>query len=483
MSLVIGIDVGTQSSKGVLVERGRGVVGVASAPHRVAFPAPSWAEQDPGDWIDAVASVIHSLVDDAGSAASAVSHVAVDAQVDGVVAVDDDLRPLHDAIIWMDRRAIEQTRHIAEAVGVERLFQITGLNCDSSHAAPKMAWLLERSQPRWLLPPVTIITSWLTGEVGQDHANASSSMLWDVSRREWSEDLLEAAMIEPGLLAPVAESIDVLGPVRPNLASRLGLPPGCQVLVGTGDDHAAAVGAGAVGPGVVADVTGTAEPIGGPADRPVFDTVDRLVETHAHAVPGMWFIENPGFVSGGSTLWCAELLGVSQAEVFALAETAEPGSKGLVFVPALSGSMAPRWNDLARGSFTGASMDHGRAEWCRAVLEGCAFALRDVVDRMDEMGLATDDVRVTGGGARSALWMQIKADTLGRPMRPVKGEGTATGAACLATVAAGWFPDLFSATEDLVELGETVEAAPSQALEDAYQSYRRVFDALEVTYR
>ncbi|HEX5630835.1 MAG TPA: FGGY-family carbohydrate kinase, partial [Acidimicrobiia bacterium] len=219
-----------------------------------------------------------------------------------------------------------------------------------------------------------------------------------------------------------------------------------------------------------------------PADRPVFDTIDRLVETHAHAVPGMWFIENPGFVSGGSVLWCADLLGISQAEVFALAETAEPGSKGLVFVPALSGSMAPRWIDLARGSFTGASMDHGRPEWCRAVLEGCAFALRDVVDRMAEMGLSTGDVRVTGGGARSQLWMRIKADTLGRPMRPVLGEGTATGAACLAAVAADWYPDLVAATDDLVELGEPVEAAPSEALQESYRRYRRVFDALEPTY-
>jgi xylulokinase len=483
MSLVIGVDVGTQSSKGVLVEAGRGVVASASAPHRVSFPAPNWAQQDPIDWTDAVASVIGSLVAEAGSAASGITHVAVDAQVDGVVAVDAALRPLHDAIIWMDRRAVDQTSRIEAKVGVDRLFEITGLNCDSSHAAPKMGWLLERSKPRWLLPPVSMITSWLTGEVAQDHANASSSMLWDVTERAWSDDLLHAAMIEPRLLAPVAEAIDVLGAVRPELTDRLGLPTGCKVLVGTGDDHAAAVGAGAVGPGVVADVTGTAEPIGGPAERPVFDTIDRLVETHAHAVPGMWFIENPGFVSGGSTLWCADLLGVSQGEVFALAGTAEPGCKGLVFVPALSGSMAPRWNDLARGSFTGASMDHGRAEWCRAVLEGCAFALRDVVDRMADIGLSTGDVRVTGGGARSQLWMRIKSDTLGRVMRPVLGEGTATGAACLAAVTAGWYPDLFAATDDLVELGEPVEPTPSEALEDAYRRYRSVFDALEVTYR
>ena len=393
------------------------------------------------------------------------------------------LAPLHDAIIWMDRRAVQQTQRIETAVGTDRLFEITGLNCDSSHGAPKMGWLLERTEPRWLLPPATVISSWLTGEVAQDHANASSSMLYDVTARTWSEELLESARVGPDLLPPVREAIEVLGPLRAALASELSLPADCQVLVGTGDDHAAAVGAGAVRPGVVADVTGTAEPIGTPADRPVFDTIDHLVETHAHAVPGQWFIENPGFVSGGSTRWCADLLSVSQAEVFALAANAESGCKGLIFVPALSGSMAPRWNDLARGSFTGASMDHGRAEWCRAVLEGCAFALRDVVDRMAAMGLQTDDVRVTGGGARSPLWMQIKADVLGRPLRPVRGEGTASGAACLAAVAAGWYPDLEAATDDLVDLGAPVEPTKSEELEEAYQRYRQTFDALEVTYR
>ena len=364
MSLVIGIDVGTQSSKGVLIERGRGVIATAAESHDVSFPFPNWAQQDPGDWLKAVATVIGSLTRQAGRAASEITHLAVDAQVDGVVAMDAALRPLHDAIIWMDRRAVDQTQRIEAAVGSNRLFEITGLNCDSSHGAPKMAWLLERTAPRWLLPPATVVTSWLSGEVAQDHANASSSMLWDVSTRAWSEELLEAAAVGTELLPLVREAIDVLGPVRRELAAELGLSAACEVLVGTGDDHAAGVGAGAVRPGVVADVTGTAEPIGTPAIRPVFDTIDRLVETHAHAVPELWFIENPGFVSGGSTRWCADLLAVSQAEIFSLAAEAEVGCQGLIFVPALSGSMAPRWNDLARGSFTGASMDHGRPEWC-----------------------------------------------------------------------------------------------------------------------
>jgi xylulokinase len=386
----------------------------------------------------------------------------------------------------MDRRATENTARIQNSVGSEEVFRITGLNCDSSHGAPKMAWLAGRiSAPiRWMLPPASFVTSWLTGEVAQDHANASSSMVWDVTHRQWSAAMLDAAGIDEAVLPPVLESTDEIGEIRPALAGTFGLRPGCRVITGTGDDHAAAVGAGAVAPGIIADVTGTAEPIGAPSDHPVFDTIDHLVETHAHAVPGQWFIENPGFVSGGSTRWLADLLGIEQSEVFELAEQAMPGSKGLIFIPALSGSMAPRWNDHARGSFSGATMEHGRAEFCRAVLEGCAYALRDVIDRISQMGLPSNDLRVTGGGARSPLWLRIKADVTLRSVRPVMGEGTALGAACLAATAAGWFPDLAAATATVVQLGEPVDPDPEagEVYEDSYRNYRSVFDALEPTY-
>jgi len=486
MALVIGCDVGTQSSKGVLLDESGRVLETATATHEVAFPAPAWAEQNPNDWTDAVASIIARLAAAAGPQASEISHIGIDAQVDGVVATDQNLRPLHAAIIWLDRRAVDHTTRIAEIAGADQVFKITGLNCDSSHGAPKMAWLLARlaDRPRWILPPASYVTSWLTGEVAQDDANASSSMLWDVVKRAWSDVMLEAAGLDSDLLPPVMSSLDEIGTIRPQLAATLGLDPGCRVIAGTGDEHAAAVGAGAVAEGVLADVTGTAEPIGAPSLRPLFDEIDQLVETHAHAVPGQWFIENPGFVSGGSTLWGAQLFDIDQATFFELAVAAPAGSKGLIFIPALSGSMAPRWNDLARGSFTGVSMEHERADFCRAVLEGCAYALRDVVDRIDQMGLPTNDVRVTGGGARSRLWLQIKADATNRAVRPVSGEGTALGAAILAAMAAGWYPDLATATDKLIDIGEPVmpESNAVEILDTNYRRYRATFDGLEPTY-
>ena len=167
-------------------------------------------------------------------------------------------------------------------------------------------------------------------------------------------------------------------------------------------------------PGLVADVTGTAEPVAVTARGPVFDP-ERVVETHAHAISGLLLVENPGFVSGGCTLWCGEnILGTDQAGLFVQAAQAPPGSDGVLFLPALSGATVPRWNDRMRGVFAGLSMNHGRAELARSVIEGCTFALRDVLGRMDALGLSGEEIRVVGGGARSELWLQIKADVTGR---------------------------------------------------------------------
>jgi xylulokinase len=209
-----------------------------------------------------------------------------------------------------------------------------------------------------------------------------------------------------------------------------------------------------------------------------------LVETHAHAVPGTLLVENPGFVSGGSTLWLAgSVLRRPQADLFALAAKAPAGSDGVMFLPTLSGAMSPRWNDAMRGAFAGLSMNHDDSHLSRAVLEGCAYALRDIVDRLEALGLAGDEVRVVGGGARSPLWLQIKADVLDRPVRPVLAEEpTALGAAMLAGVAGGAFDDFDDA------VARAVAIAPEPILPDpervaryraGYAAYRRLFDGVE----
>jgi xylulokinase len=274
----------------------------------------------------------------------------------------------------------------------------------------------------------------------------------------------------------------VIGPLRPQAAAALGLTTRCRVAVGTGDDHAAALGAGAVVPGVAVDVTGTAEPVAAPSNDLILDDL-RLVETHAHAIEGLLLVENPGFVSGGSTNWWAAAQGLAQDELFGLAALAPPGSEGALFLPTLTGATAPRWNARMRGCFAGLGLHHGRAHLARAILEGCSYALRDIVDRFAAMGLVGDELRVVGGGARSPLWLQIKADVTGRPVRAVRGaHATSAGAAMVAGVAAGWFADLSDAATRTVQLADE-PIRPRQAVaelyDQGYRAYRRLFDAVE----
>ncbi len=494
MPYVIGVDVGSQSVKAVLLDPAGTCVRTAASPVRMSHPAAGWAEQDPFAWEQAVADAVGVLMD-GGPEPGEVAVLAFACQVDGVVALDGHRRPLRPAIIWLDRRAERQAARLTAAVGEEAIFRRTGLVADASHSAPKMMWLREH-EPDIMAPAAAFVPvgafllARLTGVLAQDPGNASSTLLFDLADGTWNAELCAAAGLDPGLLPPVRPADEVVGTLSPKAAALLGLTTRTAVCVGTGDDHSASLAAGAIRPGVVADVTGTAEPVAAAADGPVFDP-ERLLETHAHAVAGRYLVENPGFVSGGSTLWLAEqVLRCTQADVFALAAKASAGSGGVLFVPALSGAMAPRWSSGMRGVFAGLAMTTGAECLARAVLEGCAFALRDIVDRLAELGLtdsagacAGSGIRVVGGGRRSGLWCQIKADVLNRPIRRVLAEeATALGAAMIAGVAAGTFADFGDAVDRAVELDPEPILPDPAAVEvyaEAYPRYRALFDHVE----
>jgi xylulokinase len=487
MGYVIGVDVGSQSVKALVVDESGNGLASASAPCEMSHPASGWAEQDPGDWERALAQAVRQARTEAGVASEDVTMIGLASQVDGLVPLDDNLEPLRPAIIWLDRRAARQSQALEDAAGEETLVALTGLNPDASHTAPKAMWLRDEEPEhfraaRWLAPVSAHLTGWLAGVAVQDHAQASSTLVSDVHRRTWSDELLAHAGLDRERLPDIRAAQEVIGPLRRESAEALGLSPRCHVIVGTGDEHGAALGAGAVVPGIVVDVTGTAEPVGVPSVEAVLDD-ERLVETHAHAVDGMLFVENPGFVSGGSTQWWAATQGIPQGELFGVAEQAPAGSDGALFLPTLSGSTAPRWNDRMLGCFAGLALNHTPAHMARAVLEGCAYALRDIIDRFDALGIGGNEIRVVGGGARSRLWLQIKADVTGRAVRPVRGEhATCMGAAMLAAVAAGHFSDLEEAAAQSVRLAEESIVPRPQTAEtyaDAYRAYRRLFDGVE----
>lgn len=477
---------GSQSLKGVLIDDSGRIVAEAARSYPIVYPRAGWAEQDPGQWSTALTGVIGELVSRSGIDARSVAAIGLASQVDGLVAVDDSLRPLGPAIIWMDRRATRQTECLRQGIDPQEALLITGLNVDACHVAPKILWFRDEhpelsARTRAYLLPGSYVVAQLTGEVVVDHANASSTLLYDVTRRAWSPRMMEVTGIDVSSLAPIRAAQDIAGTIRRSVASELGLDPGCRVIVGTGDEHGACLGAGGIREDVLCDITGTAEPVACASTRPVIDPTG-LLETHGHADDRVWLVENPGFVSGGSVRWYLGLTGEDETSLDAAA-LVSPGSDGVTFLPALSGSTTPRWNEHARGAFAGLSLNHGRAHLARALLEGCTFALRDLVDRFRDLGLGGDEVRVVGGGARSDVWLQMKADVTGRTVRTlVAREATAVGAVQLAAVGAGLFHDLDEAVDRLTELAPRAyepDPATRAAYDDAYGRYQRLFAALD----
>jgi xylulokinase len=489
--VILGIDVGTQSLKAVVLGPELELLGQAASGYQPAFPRPGWAEQDPRLWEDALAPTIARALEAAGLKPDAVAALGVAGQLDGCIAVDEACRPLAPCLIWMDRRAAAELAG-AELAGIdaEALRRTTGVMLDATHMAAKIRWLerhLEDARPARYHQPVSYLVARLTGAHVFDHGHASTTMLYGLEEGGFDPALLAAFGIDAAELPELAEAASLAGTLTAEGAAMTGLPAGLPVAVGTGDDFSTPLGGGLVAPGRFACVLGTAEVVGALHPAPLVDP-GGLVETHGYPAGG-YFIENPGWLSGGALAWFRETFGIeSFAALDSLAAAVPPGAEGLTFLPALSGAMAPEWYAGARGCFYGLTPAHGAGHMARAVLEGCAFAMRDVAERLVELGVALDSILLLGGGAKSDLWAGIRADLTGiradltgLPVeRPAVADTSPLGAAMLAAVAAGLQPDLTACARLLGGGSATIAPDPGKraAYDAAYGAYRRLFDSL-----
>ena len=497
MDYVIGCDLGSQGVKVILLTADGQLAGGAGVGYGIDYPHPTWADQPVSRWTDALCTAVRKLLQEADVSPEQIQAIGLDAQVDGVVAIDAAGKALRPAIIWMDRRAVDQCNTVRNVRETEGIFQITGLNLDPSHVAAKIRWIADREPEVYrkashFLLPGSYGAYYLTGELGVDASNASSTMLMDVRTKTWSAEMCESFEIEVGRLAPILSSLTDMGALRAQVAREMGLSPGTRVVLGSGDEHAACLGAGAMKSGLVCDIAGTAEPVCVASARPIFDP-SGLVETHCHADPDLWLIENPGFASGANYRWFRDEFSALELQAAAekganpyellnrLAEQVPPGSEGLIFLPCLMGALAPTWNAAARGTFFGFSLSHTRKHFVRALLEGSAYAVRDITDQMRNIGLEPEQIRVVGGGAQSRLWRQIKADVTGLPVAlPQTTETTALGAGMLALVGTGLMDSLEEAASHVVQIVDVVEPDPiaQKAYEDYYQLYLATYRAL-----
>ena len=487
MDYVIGCDVGSQGTKAILLAVSGEVAGETYEGYSIDYPHPLWAEQPVERWLNALTLAIRKLLAGSGVSASKIRALSLATQVDGVIPIDSTGRPLHPAIIWMDRRASAQCERVRQELEEEKIFRLTGLNLDATHVAPKIRWLRDEQnaiyeQAAYFLLPGSYMAYALTGELGVDYSNASSTLLLDVYTKTWSAPMAEAFDIDLDRLAPLGAATAPLGKLRADLAESLGLSPETLVMIGCGDEHAACLGAGVTRAGLVGDIAGTAEPVCAASPEPAFDPT-RLVETHCHADPDLWLLENPGFVSGGNYRWFRDQFarGETYAALDIEAASVPAGAENLTFLPSLMGAMAPTWNESARGTFAGFTLAHGRGHFVRALLEGSAYAVRDITTQMGAAGIELRELRVVGGGAKSRLWNQIKSDVTGLPVNvPEITETTALGAAFLALVGIGAYGNLSEASEHIVKIRECLDpdSATQSAYNESYERYRKTYFTL-----
>lgn len=479
--MIVGADIGTQSLKATVVSDQLEILGEYSVSYQPAFPKPGWAEQEPQLWEKALGPAIGGALAAAGVSPDEVQALGLAGQLDGCVAVDAGGRPLHPCLIWMDRRAEAQV----EGIDAETVLRTGGVVLDASHMAAKVKWLRQNvpavDAARCFHVPVSYLVSRLTGRHVIDHATASTTMVYGLASQGYEPRLLEMFGISAHELPKPLPAESVAGELDDAGSKLTGLPRGLPVAVGTGDDFSSALGAGLVSPGRLINVLGTAEVVGALHPHPVIDQ-DRLVETHAYS-GGQYYIENPGWLSGGALTWFATTFGLRDAPAINTeAEQIAPGAEGVVFLPALSGAMAPEWLASARGTFCGMSASHSRAHLARAVLEGTAFAMRDVLVRLQVLGVEIEALRVAGGGARSGLWCQIRADLTGLPVETPRHTDTSPiGAALLAGVASGVLPGLVEAASELGHDMRLIEPSHERKLlyDQAYRRYRELFAALK----
>lgn len=483
--MIVGIDIGTQSLKAVITADDLSVKGEASVKYEPSFPRPGWAEQNPLLWESGLRQAVSESLRQARCKPSDVKVLGIAGQLDGCVAVDRDGFPLAPCLIWMDRRAVNEVpSRMAELVRSR-----TGIVPDASHMAAKMRWLLfhldnARDIHRFH-QPVSYLVMRLTGRHVLDHAVASTSMLYSLKDSDYDPELLKVFKIDREFLPDIAPAWDVAGTLTEAGSALCGLPAGIPVTVGTGDDYSTPLGAGLVRPGRFVSVLGTAEVVGALDFTPKIDR-GGLLETHRY-FGDCFFIENPGWLSGGAVEWFVKtwrLTGLE--EMNRLAETAPLGSDGVLFLPSLSGAMAPEWIESARGCFYGLTAAHSSAHMARAVLEGCAFAMLDVLQRLNSMDVSVESILLLGGGAKSLIWAKIRSDMSGLLATvPSRVDTSPVGAAMLAAVAGGLQPTLEKCAELVADEEQSIEPSLKNHIlyEAAHARQLKLFDCLRPMYR
>jgi len=499
MAYMIGIDVGTTGTRAVIVRPDGHVVGAATGDHQpMRMAKPGWAEQDPEDWWQATIRAVRAALEAAGLKGTDIAAVGLSGQMHGVVLLDKTHAVVRPSLIWCDQRSQAQCDWITSTVGAERLIQLVSNPALTGFSAPKILWVRD-NEPRvfgraaHFLLPKDFVRFRLTGEFATDVSDASGTLLFDVTNRRWSREMLSALELDPKLLPRAYESPEITGEITRETAVLTGLAAGTPVVGGGGDQASSAVGNGIVLPGLTSATLGTSGVIFTYTDAPKLDPRGRI-HTFCHAVPGKWHVMGVTQGAGLSLRWFRDNFGASELWyarhtdvdpydlIIKQAEKIPPGSDGLLWLPYLMGERTPHLDAQARGMWFGLTAAHTRAHMIRSILEGVAFSLRDSLEIFKELEIPVKQIRASGGGSRSFLWREIQADIYGKELVTLRtSEGSALGAALLAGVGAKTYSSVQESAQQAIQVRESMSPRPDRVkiYDRYYQVYRNLYPAVQ----
>jgi xylulokinase len=482
MSSLLGIDLGTSSVKVVVLALDGSIRGIGSAEYPILTPSVGYAEQEPEDWWRGTVAAVHQAMEKAGR--PEISGIGFSGQMHGFVLIGADRKALGPAIIWADQRSADLLPEIESILGGD--IKKCGTAPAAGFLISTLFWL-QRYQPQLLdrahqlLMPKDYIRLKITGELGTDESDASATGIFDVEQRIWADDLITRLKLPRSVFPVTNESVERVGNLTTEAAAELGLVPGIPISAGSSDQPAQAVGNGLIDPPLGSVTIGTGGQVFVPLSRPILDPKLRL-HTFCHAPRERWYLLGAMLSAGMALRWLRAILGterLSYADLDRIAGEVEPGCEGLTFLPYVVGERSPIMDPRARGGFVGLTLRHSTGHLVRALLEGVTFALRQIIETMEDCGASLPKLVASGNGLGSPLWRQMLADVIGRPLSQGKDEFAAeragVGAAMLAGIGAG----VFKGYDDVRRLAPVFDVitVPRADRSDQYETaYRRFLD-------
>lgn len=485
----IGIDLGTSSVKLLLMDSDGKILNTVSKEYPLYFPNPGWSEQNPEDWLEQSLIGVDELLE--GYNRSDVAGISFGGQMHGLVTLDEADQVIRPAILWNDGRTGKEVAYLNETIGRDKISSYTANIAFAGFTAPKILWMKENEPEKFakiakIMLPKDYLAYMLSGSFCTDLSDASGMLLVDVKNRCWSQEMLDICNITAAQLPKLYESYEVVGTLKPEMANRLNLPETVKIIAGAGDNAAAAVGTGTVGEGMCNISLGTSGTIFISSHEFGVDSNNAL-HSFAHA-DGYYHLMGCMLSAASCNKWWAEdILHSSDFSGEQKDITDDKlGRNQIFYLPYLMGERSPHNNADARAMFIGMSMDSTRSDMTQAVLEGVVFGLRDSLEVAKALGIHLERTKVCGGGAKSPLWKKMIANIMNIKVDVIETEeGPALGAAMLAAVGCGEYPDVKTIADKVVRVIETIEPDPElvERYEAQYQKFRQIYPTVKVLYQ